>query len=70
MGGVKLKVIVSTSFSVVAPKMALNTMQEKISLEYYNKVFGAMRMRKAKTENKGQLSYDTEQFEHKYTRIT
>ena len=26
MGGLKLKVIVSTSFSVVAPKMALNTM--------------------------------------------
>ena len=26
MGGLKLKVIVSTSFSTVAPKMALNTM--------------------------------------------
>ena len=70
MGGLKLKVIVSTSFSVVAPKMALNTMQEKISLECYNKVSGAMRMRKAKTENKGHLSYITEQFERKYTRIT
>ena len=70
MGGVKLKVIALTSFSTVAPKMALNTKQEKISLEYYNKVSGAMRMRKAKTENKGHLSYDTEQFEHKYTRIT
>ena len=70
MGGVKLKVIALTSFSTVAPKMALNTKQEKISLEYYNKVSGAMRMRKAKTENKGQLSYDTEQFEHKNTRIT
>ena len=70
MGGLKLKVIVSTSFSVVAPKMALNTMQEKISLECYNKDSGAMRMRKAKTENKGHLSYDTEQFERKYTRIT
>ena len=70
MGGLKLKVIVSTSFSVVAPKMALNTMQEKISFECYNKDSGAMRMRKAKTENKGQLSYDTEQFQHKYTRIT
>ena len=70
MGGVKLKVIALTSFSTVAPKMALNTKQEKISLEYYNKVSGAMRMRKAKTENRGQLSYDTEQFQHKYTRIT
>ena len=70
MGGVKLKVIELTSFSVVAPKMALNTKQEKISLEYYNKVSGAMRMRKAKTENKRHLSYDTKQFEHKYTRIT
>ena len=70
MGGVKLKAMALTSFSTVAPKMALNTMQEKISLECYNKDSGAMRMRKAKTENKGQLSYDTEQFEHKYTRIT
>ena len=70
MGGVRLQVMALTSFSTVAPKMALNTMQEKISLECYNKDSGAMRMRKAKTENKGQLSYDTEQFEHKYTRIT
>ena len=70
MGGLKWKVMASTSFSTVAPKMALDTMCFKISLQSYNSLFDVMRMREIKTENKVHSSRDTERFDHKYTRIT
>ena len=50
--------------------MALDTKSDIIGLQHYNRVSDVLRMREVKTENKVHSSRDTEQFEHKYTRIT